>query len=162
MRSNKVKRVVMILEQITMSDKIKSSDVSTALLEITGLQAVLKALFLVAKIITSTIFLQEIGEKMGEIAAQKLVQYLNLILIESNLIQSDKKVSITNHLISSFPEDWQADLESQKERWIKQKYPPQTIRSLILKHLLHMIWVYIQIKIENIWLPKSTSTKEIE
>ena len=159
MRSNKVKRVEMLWEPITMSEEIKSSDVSKESFEIIVIKTILKALFSVAEA-NLLIVAHKIGERVGETAAQKLVQYLNLI--ESNLIESEKKVTITNHLISSFPEDWQADLESQKERWIKQKYPSQTIRYLILKHLLHMIWVYIQIKIENIWLPKSSSTKEIE
>jgi hypothetical protein len=118
------------------SMEINSSDVS-------------KALLIIAKVITPTMVLQT----MGEVVGKTLAHYF---------IEAQKNFSITGHLISGFPEDWQADLESQKERWIKQKYPSQTIRYFILKHLLHMIWVYIQIKIENIWLPKSASTKEIK
>jgi hypothetical protein len=106
-------------------------------------------------------FLKEVGRKAGEVVGEKFAEYL-LKKSDQDIIKPEQKVSITSHLISSFPEDWQADLESQKERWIKQKYLSKTIRYLILKHLLHMIWVYIQIKIENIWLPKSSSTKEIE
>jgi hypothetical protein len=78
---------------------------------------------------------------------------------DSQIVESENKVSITSHLISVFPEDWQADLESQQERWIKRNYSSRKIKYLILKHLLHMVWVYIQIQIENIWLPKSSSTK---
>ena len=105
-------------------------------------------------------------EKQQELDEHILAISRILIIInedeEFQNVELEKKVSITNHLIFGFPEDWQADLESQKERWIKQQYSSQKIKHLILKHLLHMIWIYIQIQIENIWLPKSSSTKEIE
>ena len=105
--------------------------------------------------------MEEVAEKAGKVVGQKLADYL-IKRSDQDIIKSEKKVSITIHLISSFPKDWQEDLKISQERWIKQKYSSQKIRYLILKHLLYMIWVYIQIKIENIWFPKSDSTKEIE
>jgi hypothetical protein len=99
-----------------------------------------------------------VGKKHGELMGKKLAEYL-IKKSDQDIIKPEKNVSITIHLISTFPKDWQEDLKISQERWIKQKYSSQKIKCLILKHLLYMIWVYIQIKIENIWFPKSSSTK---
>jgi hypothetical protein len=60
------------------------------------------------------------------------------------------------------PKEWQADLKTLQERWIKQSYSCKNIRFLTIKHIFHMGLGYIQIQLENIWLPNNASTKEIE
>jgi hypothetical protein len=92
-------------------------------------------------------------EKAGEVAGQKLVQYL---------IASEKKVSINSYLISIFPKDLQAILEDMQKRWIKKQYSPQKIKYLTFRYLFDMLLGYVKSQVENIWLPKSDSTKEIE
>ncbi len=69
---------------------------------------------------------------------------------------------IIEKMLSTLPEEWQADLKILQERWMKQSYSCKNIRFLTIKHIFHMGLGYIQIQLENIWLPNDASTKEIE
>jgi len=60
-----------------------------------------------------------------------------------------------------FPEEWQADLKTLQKRWMKQNYSCQKIRFLTIKHIFHMVLGYIQIQLENIWLPNNVSLKKL-
>jgi len=86
--------------------------------------------------------------------------WMLLLLRQSSLLT--KKGLIADKLETIFPEEWQADLKTLQERWMKQNYPCQKIRFLTIKHIFHMGLGYIQIQLENIWLPNNASTKEIE
>jgi hypothetical protein len=72
------------------------------------------------------------------------------------------KDPIIDKILSTLPEDLQAILEDMRKRWIKKQYPPQKIRYLTIRYLFDMLLGYVKSQIENIWLPKSDSTKEIE
>jgi hypothetical protein len=78
-----------------------------------------------------------------------------------NLIMPSKD-PIIDKMLSTLPEDLQAILEDMQKRWIKKQYSPQKIRYLTFRYLFDMILGYVKSQIENIWLPKSDSTKEIE
>ena len=86
--------------------------------------------------------------------------WMLLLLRQSSLLT--KKGFIADKLETMFPEEWQADLKTLQERWVKQSYSCQKIRFLTIKHIFHMVLGYIQIQVENIWLPNNASTKEIE
>jgi len=86
--------------------------------------------------------------------------WMLLLLRQSSLLT--KKDLIADKLETVFPEEWQADLKILQERWMKQSYSCQKIRFLTIKHIFHMVLGYIQIQLENIWLPNNASTKEIE
>jgi len=74
-----------------------------------------------------------------------------------------RKITLNSYKLETIlPEEWQADLKTLQERWIKQNYSCQKIRFLTIKHIFHMVLGYIQIQLENIWLPNNVSTKEIE
>jgi hypothetical protein len=72
------------------------------------------------------------------------------------------KDPIIDKMLSTLPEDLQAILEDMQKRWIKKQYSHQKIRYLTFRYLFDMILGYVKSQIENIWLPKSSSTKEIE
>lgn len=65
-------------------------------------------------------------------------------------------------LTSILSEEWQADLNTLRQRWIKKGLSSKEIRFLTDKHLFHAILGSIIVKIENYWLPKHKSEQEIE
>jgi len=86
--------------------------------------------------------------------------WMSLLLRQSSLLT--KKGLIADKLETIFPEEWQADLKALQKRWLKQSHSCQKIRFLTIKHIFYMILGYIQIQLENIWLPNNAYTKEIE
>jgi hypothetical protein len=90
--------------------------------------------------------------------------YLSFLLNLLNILRLLRIKATFNgcKLETIFPEEWQADLKTLQERWMKQSYSYQKIRVLTIKHIFHMGLGYIQIQLENIWLPNNASTKEIE
>jgi hypothetical protein len=81
---------------------------------------------------------------------------------ETNDLIMPSKDPIIDKMFSTLPEDLQAILEDMQKRWIKKQYSPQKIRYLTFRYLFDMVLGYVKSQIENIWLPKSDSTKEIE
>jgi hypothetical protein len=93
----------------------------------------------------------------------QLFMFLCILRIIKETLNGCKKETFNGcKLETIFPEEWQADLKTLQERWMKQSYSCQKIRVLTIKHIFHMGLGYIQIQLENIWLPNNASTKEIE
>jgi hypothetical protein len=93
----------------------------------------------------------------------ELFMFLCILRIIKETFNGCKKETFNNcKLETIFPEEWQADLKTLQERWMKQSYSCKKIRFLTIKHIFHMGLGYIQIQLENIWLPNNASTKEIE
>lgn len=80
----------------------------------------------------------------------------------SLFLRRNKQAFNSYKLETIFPEEWRADFKILQERWIKQNYSYQRIKFLTIKHIFHMFLGYIKIWIDNMWLPKNASTKEIE
>jgi len=97
-----------------------------------------------------------IGEGLSFLLALFLLRKLD------QKLKSTPKDFFSIKLVSMLPKDLQAILEDMQKRWIKKQYSPQKIGYLTLLYLFDMLLGYVKSQIENIWLPKSSSTKEIE
>lgn len=74
--------------------------------------------------------------------------------------QSYKPQALINLLMSIFPEEAVADLAALRQRLKRSKKHPTYIQLRMAWEFLYLLWaVHIQIKIENLWLPKQSSTR---
>lgn len=109
-----------------------------------------------------------LGIILGELTIQELFRdfkwgaVLFLAMFLSRKMGSATKELFSIKLALMLPEDLQAILKDMQERWIKKQNSPQKIRYLTFRYLFDMVLGYVKSQIENIWLPKSDSTKEIE
>lgn len=70
-----------------------------------------------------------------------------------NLLLHRKDIQTTSWLAHALPEDWCGELEALRyQLLIKQKRSNWFVRFITIKCLLEMLWAYLQIKVENIWL----------
>lgn len=75
--------------------------------------------------------------------------------------QSRKPHTIINLLKSITPEEAVADLAALQQRLKRSKKHPTYIQLRMAWEFLYLLWaVHIQIKIENLWLPKQSSSRQ--
>ncbi len=75
--------------------------------------------------------------------------------------QSRKPRTLINLLKSITPEEAVADLAALQQRLKRSKKHPTYIQLRTAWEFLYLLWaVHIQIKIENLWLPKQSSSKQ--
>ncbi len=92
-------------------------------------------------------------------------KHLILLKAKGNKAKQKKaeQTQVFQNLIIVLPEEYVADLKDLYQQLIKEKRSTWVIRTIILWSVLELLWAfYIQIKIENIWLPKNKARKKID
>jgi hypothetical protein len=80
---------------------------------------------------------------------QKVIQLvLSIILVQAIFTLKIREEDFINkNLLSVLPEEWQADLQALKKRWLKNKFSSFKIRRLTIKYLCDMYFAVVRIKI---------------
>jgi hypothetical protein len=89
-----------------------------------------------------------VGLRQGQVQGQmRLKRVLKLF--------SSKKSSPLTKFDSLFPEEWRNDLETQIKRMRRARKPERFIKRKQIRVRLSWILSWVQIKLENLWLPKN-------
>lgn len=109
-------------------------------------------------------------EQLKKLALQlyRLKNRLSMPLMTLMLVQLPIHMLISLILLpllvrasKSLPEEATADLAAFRQRLKRSKKNPIYIQLRTAWHFLEILWAfYIQIKIDNLWLPKKSSTKQ--
>jgi hypothetical protein len=77
-----------------------------------------------------------------------------------SLIKQKRKSHIIKGWLSKrLSEEWRGELEALRDRWRKEGKSDLWIKILTRFELLKLLKAYLQIKVENIWLPKKRKVK---
>ncbi len=74
--------------------------------------------------------------------------------------QDNQPEPIYQKIVTRLPEDYRSDLFQLRERWQKKGLSPKEIKYLTYKHLIHIIFGLIQVKIQNFLLFRYSSNKD--
>jgi hypothetical protein len=113
--------------------------------------------------------LQQTRDKLGEqflleltllmILASGFIAMLLLLLRQQNRIS----LTLTGQLICFFPEECIAELEALHQQMKSEQRSTWLIRMIMLRSFLELfLALYVQINIENLWLPQHRGRKNID
>jgi hypothetical protein len=95
---------------------------------------------------------KEQKKKLTVIAIISSISFLLLMLQQLRRFQG---IAWSGYWICYFPEEVVQDLADLSDRLAQEGKTPRQIRTRIYAEILTLIWAfYIQINIENLWLPK--------